>query len=259
MLRRITHLLPALLLLLAFSGLSQAHAHAQDSTWQTYTAPGAQFATPPGWQSVPADPSLDFLSPGDALDFIQSPDQSESASITADSFTTLPDLGQLAIAFMTQDDSGYLGIGSPVPITVPGADSAVEIAASFQDQAGNTYDEFAAVAASGTNVYILDAYDPTGGSDAPAVIASFALTPDAAATPQTEASFPPASTAAAQPAPADTSTGHTFYASTHSGADTIYCDDDPAWQSLSSRYLSSYPSLDAAEAALPGYHLHQPC
>ncbi|MHB8409854.1 MAG: hypothetical protein ACYDHY_17505 [Acidiferrobacterales bacterium] len=67
------------------------------------------------------------------------------------------------------------------------------------------------------------------------------------------------------PAPAvvDVNAGHTFYASTyHRGAyqaDRIYCDDDPGWRTLSPAYLVSYPSLAAAEFALPGYHLHQSC
>jgi hypothetical protein len=53
--------------------------------------------------------------------------------------------------------------------------------------------------------------------------------------------------------------GHTFYASSFATADTIYCDTDPGWKSLSPRYLVSFPSLDEALAALPGYHLHRPC
>jgi len=68
---------------------------------------------------------------------------------------------------------------------------------------------------------------------------------------------------AAPAAVSDPNAGHTFYASTyHRGAyqaDRIYCDDDPGWQTLSPRYLVSFPSLAAAEAALPGYSLHQPC
>ncbi|HEY8745427.1 MAG TPA: hypothetical protein VIU62_20245 [Chloroflexota bacterium] len=58
---------------------------------------------------------------------------------------------------------------------------------------------------------------------------------------------------------ADAPAGHTFYASSYYTANTIYCDDDPGWRSLSPAYLVSYPSLAAAEAALPGYHLHQAC
>jgi hypothetical protein len=52
---------------------------------------------------------------------------------------------------------------------------------------------------------------------------------------------------------------HTYYASTFRTADTIYCDTDPDWKSLSPRYLVSFTSLDAATAALPGYKLHRPC
>jgi len=58
---------------------------------------------------------------------------------------------------------------------------------------------------------------------------------------------------------ADAPAGHTFYASSYFTARTIYCDDDPGWRTLSQAYLVSYPSLAAAEAALPSYHLHQPC
>lgn len=64
---------------------------------------------------------------------------------------------------------------------------------------------------------------------------------------------------------ADAPTGHSFYASSyHPGpgpfqSHTIYCDDDPGWQSLSPTYRVQYPSLAAAQAALPGYTLHQAC
>ena len=61
------------------------------------------------------------------------------------------------------------------------------------------------------------------------------------------------------PAPPIGVGGHTFYASTASNASTIYCDTDPGWQRLSVRNLVSFPSPDAAMAALPGYHWHQPC
>lgn len=59
--------------------------------------------------------------------------------------------------------------------------------------------------------------------------------------------------------------GHMFYASTHqtgSGhfdAHLIYCDDDPRWQKLSPTYLEQFPSLAAAEAALPGFTLARSC
>ncbi len=55
------------------------------------------------------------------------------------------------------------------------------------------------------------------------------------------------------------SSGHTFYASTYGSAHTIYCDIDPGWKGLSPKYLVSYPTLDAALAALPGYALQQSC
>ena len=64
---------------------------------------------------------------------------------------------------------------------------------------------------------------------------------------------------ATAPAPSSAGDGHTYYASTASNASTIYCDTDPDWQRLSPRNLVSFPSLDAAMAALPGYHLHRPC
>lgn len=74
----------------------------------------------------------------------------------------------------------------------------------------------------------------------------------------------PAQPVAAQPAPVSNAyPGHIFYASTyHRGfaqANRIYCDTDPGWKRLSPRYLVSFSSLEAAMAALPGYHLHQPC
>jgi len=53
--------------------------------------------------------------------------------------------------------------------------------------------------------------------------------------------------------------GHSYYASTYPGASTIYCDTDANWRSLSTSYLVNYPTLEAALAALPSYHLHQPC
>jgi hypothetical protein len=59
--------------------------------------------------------------------------------------------------------------------------------------------------------------------------------------------------------PAAIANGNTYYASSYRTADTIYCDSDPEWKSLSPRYLVSFASLDAAMAALPGYHLHRPC
>jgi hypothetical protein len=43
------------------------------------------------------------------------------------------------------------------------------------------------------------------------------------------------------------------------GARYIYCDTDPGWRTLSKPYLVSFPSLAAAQAALPGYTLHRPC
>jgi hypothetical protein len=86
---------------------------------------------------------------------------------------------------------------------------------------------------------------PGGGGGPQASGSGTAPAPEASATP-----------AAPGPPSGD---GHTYYASRAPNASTIYCDDDPIWQSLSARNLVSYPSLAAAMAALPGYHLHQPC
>jgi hypothetical protein len=70
---------------------------------------------------------------------------------------------------------------------------------------------------------------------------------------------PPAVPATGAATPAAGGDGHVYYASKAAGATTIYCDDDPAWQTLSARNLRSFPSLSAAMAAFPNYHLHQPC
>jgi len=73
---------------------------------------------------------------------------------------------------------------------------------------------------------------------------------------------PPAPAAEPASTPTPTEAGgdaHTYYASRAPNASTIYCDDDPLWQTLSQRNLVSFPSLAAAMAALPSYHLHQPC
>jgi hypothetical protein len=50
-----------------------------------------------------------------------------------------------------------------------------------------------------------------------------------------------------------------YYASSYPTASTIYCADDPAWQSLSSTYLMHFATLAQAMARFPSYHLHQPC
>jgi len=66
-------------------------------------------------------------------------------------------------------------------------------------------------------------------------------------------------TADVGPGPTAPTDAHTFYASSFRSADTIYCDTDPEWKRLNQRYLLSFPSLDEAMAALPGYHVHRPC
>jgi hypothetical protein len=50
-----------------------------------------------------------------------------------------------------------------------------------------------------------------------------------------------------------------YYASSYPTASTIYCADDPAWQSLSKTYLVRFATLAQAKARFPSYHLHQPC
>lgn len=67
------------------------------------------------------------------------------------------------------------------------------------------------------------------------------------------------SAAAASTAAVAAGDGHTYYASSYRTARDIYCDTDPGWRRLSPRYLQSFPSLEAAQAAHPGYTLHQAC
>jgi hypothetical protein len=50
-----------------------------------------------------------------------------------------------------------------------------------------------------------------------------------------------------------------FYASSYGTAGTIYCADDPAWRSLSRRYLVHVASWLLARRRFPTYHLHRPC
>jgi hypothetical protein len=72
----------------------------------------------------------------------------------------------------------------------------------------------------------------------------------------TPVTMAPATPVATAPPEAD---GHTYYASKASNATTIYCDTDPDWKTLSPANLLNFSSLEAAMAALPAYHLHQPC
>jgi hypothetical protein len=53
--------------------------------------------------------------------------------------------------------------------------------------------------------------------------------------------------------------GGGYYASSYHSAHTIYCADDSAWKSLSSKYLQHFATLAAAKSAHPGYALHRPC
>jgi hypothetical protein len=58
--------------------------------------------------------------------------------------------------------------------------------------------------------------------------------------------------------PSDVSPGG-YYASSFAGANTIYCADDPGWQSLSKAHLVHFDTLAQAQARFPTYHLHQRC
>lgn len=53
--------------------------------------------------------------------------------------------------------------------------------------------------------------------------------------------------------------GHTFYASAHSSATLIYCDNDSGWHSLSTKSLRRFSSWEEAHTAYPGRRLHQLC
>ena len=50
-----------------------------------------------------------------------------------------------------------------------------------------------------------------------------------------------------------------YYLSRYPTARDVYCADDPAWRSLSPRYLVHFATLRAALAAYPGRRLHRPC
>ncbi|MBI2448248.1 thermonuclease family protein [Candidatus Microgenomates bacterium] len=60
------------------------------------------------------------------------------------------------------------------------------------------------------------------------------------------------------PAPQTTS-GHTYYASSYGTAYLYYCDTDSAYKNLSTKYLQSFPSLEAVQKAYPSRTLHEPC
>jgi hypothetical protein len=60
-------------------------------------------------------------------------------------------------------------------------------------------------------------------------------------------------------APAGSSNGGGYYASSFGTASTIYCADAGAWRQLSTSYLQHFPTWGAAHRRFPGYHLHQPC
>lgn len=66
-------------------------------------------------------------------------------------------------------------------------------------------------------------------------------------------------TAQIQPTPASQSSGHIFYLSTYYTSRYYYCDTDPGWQSLSKKYLKSYPSAQALLAQYPSMTLHAAC
>jgi len=50
-----------------------------------------------------------------------------------------------------------------------------------------------------------------------------------------------------------------FYASSYATAHYIYCADDPAWKSLSPKYLVHFATLAQALKRFPGRTLHRPC
>ena len=50
-----------------------------------------------------------------------------------------------------------------------------------------------------------------------------------------------------------------YYASSYYSAHIIYCADDSAWKTLSTKYLQHFATLAAAKSAHPGYTLHRPC
>jgi len=52
---------------------------------------------------------------------------------------------------------------------------------------------------------------------------------------------------------------HTWYTSSASNSTTYYCDDDPEWQTLSTRSLRSFSTVAALLAVYPSKHLHRPC
>jgi len=68
----------------------------------------------------------------------------------------------------------------------------------------------------------------------------------------------PAPAPVSAPPPATTSS-HTWYTSSASNATTYYCDDDPEWQTLSTRNLRSFSTVTALLAVYPSKHLHRPC
>ena len=69
----------------------------------------------------------------------------------------------------------------------------------------------------------------------------------------------PAPQVGAVSAVSDVAASHTWYTSSFRTSTTYYCDDDPEWRSLSSRYLESYPTVVALLAVYPSKHLHRPC
>ena len=50
-----------------------------------------------------------------------------------------------------------------------------------------------------------------------------------------------------------------YYASSYPTAHDIYCADDPAWKTLSKKYLVHFATLAQARARFPGRLLHRPC
>lgn len=70
----------------------------------------------------------------------------------------------------------------------------------------------------------------------------------------------PSACSSSSPSPnTQTTQGHIFYLSTHWSATYYYCDTDSGWESLSEKYLKSYPSEQELLNEYPERKLHEPC
>ncbi len=77
-------------------------------------------------------------------------------------------------------------------------------------------------------------------------------------TPQSSPLIQPTQTSTITPPPTTTS-GHTFYTSSHWKSKFYYCDTDPDWHTLSATYLKKFNSEQELLAAYPTHVLHEPC